>query len=342
MRRVQAEGKQVTTRQDIDDLFTSLGGDFLGRKTAEKFLKESRYAAKLNFRRIVPPEGYVNPLSNAVSAAANFALYSPTANEVVKNGATVYSELVAHRWPAYFVNRELVDAMIRTEPPCNIRMEEIKWPLPALSFYLPESETLERYVPGFRIGYINLARFEVGDRRVPAQWREHGAHVMHFGCRGVVGVSDYSLCGRLHETLAKVEDSERFHDYSGDDLPDIAEELRKRVAQNNDAAKDSQLISKVNHLAVNLLALMVSRPHLVEEGAVLRKASPPESRKRRSELWSPNWVGRNYVRERSPSMGGHHASPRGHWRIGFWRHQRYGTGRTKIRLIWIDPVFVGK
>jgi hypothetical protein len=103
------------------------------------------------------------------------------------------------------------------------------------------------------------------------------------------------------------------------------------------------MVVRVSRFAVNLLAMLCARPQLIETEHVLARKGKGKGRKSRPDLWHPNWVGRHYrVKTSGTGSPGHHASPRGHWRIGHYHTVRYGKSWGKRRLAWFEPVFVGK
>lgn len=86
----------------------------------------------------------------------------------------------------------------------------------------------------------------------------------------------------------------------------------------------------------NLLFAMAARPEYVESG---RRFGV--HKKSKSELWTPNIIGRKYATKRDPNAEtGTHASPRMHWRRGHFRQQAFGIGRTEHKIIWIEPMLV--
>lgn len=85
----------------------------------------------------------------------------------------------------------------------------------------------------------------------------------------------------------------------------------------------------------NLLYAMAARPEYIETGKRIGT-----HRKNKSEIWTPNIIGRKYAVKRSGESSGDHASPRMHWRRGHFRHQPYGPNLTETKVIWIEPMLV--
>jgi hypothetical protein len=106
-------------------------------------------------------------------------------------------------------------------------------------------------------------------------------------------------------------------------------------------ASDSLMMAKAIHFVFGAILLINSRTELVERGRLVKKIN----RERRTELWTPYVVGKDYkVRYVSMSQesGGHHASPRLHWVRGFYRNQQCGPKNSQHKLIWIEPFTRGQ
>lgn len=90
-------------------------------------------------------------------------------------------------------------------------------------------------------------------------------------------------------------------------------------------------------LVFNTIYAMSSRPEYVEGGK--RAGTHKETR---SEIWTPNIIGRKYaVKSRSGEGTSPSGSVRLHWRRGHFRQQAHGAGRLQHRVIWIEPMMIG-
>jgi hypothetical protein len=90
------------------------------------------------------------------------------------------------------------------------------------------------------------------------------------------------------------------------------------------------------NIIFNTLFAMAARPEYVESGKRIGNM-----KKSKSELWTPNIIGRKYATKYDPNAEtGTHASPRMHWRRGHFRQQACGIGRLEHKIIWIEPMLV--
>lgn len=92
---------------------------------------------------------------------------------------------------------------------------------------------------------------------------------------------------------------------------------------------------------LRVMVLMEARPELIEESAQTTVVNQGFAKSKARLLYQPNWIGKEYrlLTQGSPAIGTH-ASPKMHWRKGFLRLQPYGEGRTRRKLIWIEPTLV--
>lgn len=89
-------------------------------------------------------------------------------------------------------------------------------------------------------------------------------------------------------------------------------------------------------LVFNTLFAMAARPEYIETGHRIGT-----HKKSKSELWTPNIIGRKYATKTDPNAEtGTHASPRMHWRRGHFRQQAFGVGRAEHKILWIEPMLI--
>lgn len=311
-------------------------------------------------RRVVPPPGYASPLVHACSMAAVLLGHKrpylkPVAHYGHIQGAVmdiVQHRLAEHLVPTYFVSEELARAAAATQPPESMLLGEVRWPLPALLFAMPMEFTRE--YAGVRCPFVAMVKAQgghhpevdngiggveiEGDRiliHLQVFWNDYGMPV------------DYTDCTKLSEPVTAVQNFE-FTSYQGapargranaNDITALElAEYDKDAGVPADRDAELAVTRKMNSLALSLLMIMSARPDLVEAGTETRKARVKRGVER-DALWSPNWLGRTY-KARREGLGGTHASPRMHWRLGHWRKQPHGPGRTQRRDTWIEGVLV--
>lgn len=86
----------------------------------------------------------------------------------------------------------------------------------------------------------------------------------------------------------------------------------------------------------NTIYAMSARPEYVEGGERVGTHKTT-----RSEIWTPNVIGRKYAIKSHSFANQSGGSVRLHWRRGHFRQQPFGIGRTQHKVIWIEPMMVG-
>jgi hypothetical protein len=116
--------------------------------------------------------------------------------------------------------------------------------------------------------------------------------------------------------------------------------------QTDDA--DREFLSRLTAVALQSSLALSYLPELVDapaepapqKGKIQERPKPSKP----AEL-APRWIGKTFVRPRVRGMarsgGGNGSNKSAHWRRGHWRQQPYGKGRQMVRLVWIQPIFVG-
>lgn len=221
------------------------------------------------------------------------------------------------RVPTYWVTRELADAASHTSPPETLKLADIKFPLDAMLFMLPEG-TLDP--PGQRASWVSITRRNSRD----------GGKMVCFVCGGQ---------GPTYSTLLK--DSEPLSQFDSLDFecphPMTGEHIGELVDPN-----DRKFTRRMCHLGITLLMLMSARPELVLVETPHDAPVREDGRADRNKLFRPNWIGSGYrvARKSEEAAFGTHASPVMHWRRGHWRHQPCGPNRSERKDIWIEPCLV--
>ena len=288
-------------------------------------------------RKYIVPHGYTNPRNFGVlhadydiAAKQNMPLES-THRVIVLLGR----ELQRLQYPAYFVSPGLLEVALRTQPPKDIALAHLKWPLPAIQFMLPR--TMFKADLGVNVNWGIIGRVHCRETHDKPQ------------IMTVIETEESN--GNLfwyhsHTPLQNVEPGQEGQNYRIGDIvdDDVMTEVCEKTILNGhfDRDRDHGINRAVMNVLYNLLLIMNACPALFEPGECVRKASGKPGKQH--ELWSPNFFGRAYKAKlegkAAPSQGGTHASPRAHWRRGHFRNQRHGTGMAEIRILWIEPVFV--
>lgn len=291
--------------------------------------------AILEPRKLVPPGGYHSP--RCIAAGLDAILRT---NELKTDGERVPTEVTAqaicyevinHRAPVYFVANDFVRAVAATELPPDFSLNDLHWPMPAMVVGFPV-RFMREYL-GTETCYVYAADFDQGDHSCPylpaaAVIVMPKAKVAFWWYACVNGrlesfVSAYWRDDRVDQIVQRYT----YTDYTG------ADALKAKA--------DKERCDLLSSLMLKLLVVLNTRPNLVEPATRLRAVGIRKG-KSRTELWSPNVIGRQYqmLRDRT-ALTGTHSSPRLHWRRGHLRNQPHGQGRLLRKLIWLEPILVG-
>lgn len=306
-------------------------------------------------RRIVPPTNYPNPkwLAGSLGCQILAATNKDLVTDVHLTQQLAVQTILQYRVPTYFLSPAFAEAVWETDLPHDLSLSEMKWPIDALVFVLPESflaRFKKFYAPFLCVTRVTQGRYP----RVTALPVIEHSLLIGMALRHIDNARDrlciyypiyfdqvppFDYCGyfRFTNTMADVDESPMT------DVTSIEDQLHSfspLYQTPMDAQEEHEFNSNWNKFAVKIILALNARPQLIEPGAIIR---PEKVRKKGtvSELWSPNIIGRIYRRQvdKSASVptGG---SVRMHWRRGHFRHQRHGHGLQEVKIIWIDPVMV--
>jgi hypothetical protein len=315
----------------------------------QKELEASRFFKSFYPRKYACPGGWMSPKAVACMGVTTMNLARALGvdglqnNGVLRDCYVAFAQFSKMSAPTYWVERDLSEALSKTKPPATTPLSEIKWPMKSILFLLGEGEVLD--VDGNRCDWILVGNMEaMRDNQFSFEHPNFGYHAdMMLAITGTMdGIRPmYSAHIPMSKTLECCEDIkgtsfERKGENgelifnSPNPLPESEDEFLKRLVWR----------------AVNLLMFMSAKPEDVTGEQVLGKGKkrgiskshphPPEDER----LWAPRFLGREYGERYRRSLGGTHASPSAHWRVGFWRRQHYGTGNLMVKDIWIEPVLV--
>ena len=286
-------------------------------------------------RILVPPGGYHSP--NCIPAGLDVIL---TTNEIKTDAERIPTEIAAqaicyeiinHHVPVYYLAEGFIRAIAATELPHDFTFADLHWPLDAMVLGFPV-RFMQEYV-GKEVCYVYVARFSQGEHSCP--WFPVAPAVVMPQAK--IALFWYACTtGRLESFVSsfweqdKVDEAILKHGYT-----DYTNADQSKVAE------DQECCDRVSALILKLLVVLNTRCNLVEPAVCLRAARRHKG-KTRGELWSPNFIGRNYrVLHETTAPVGTHATPRLHWRRGHLRNQAHGQGRTLRKLIWIEPMLIG-
>lgn len=295
-------------------------------------------------RRIIPPQGYANPKTYATSLASCGLMWDRPELGMLPHTVCALTALRQAQMgvPTYFVRSEFAQAVANTKLPLDFKLSELKWPLNAMLFVLPDS--FVRTYFKFDIPFLSICRADKGmyPSVTDYTWAmKHGWEInkfnpilnevdrmlIHFPCYFSKDLPcDYSGSWPLTLDLSVIK---------GADFIDATVYERSlvpfKVPETEGAPtpeQEKELQEKVTVFAIKLMLAFTARPHVIKTGSLQRKASTKKG-KVRDELWNPNTVGWDYVYQRRNENGT--GTP---------------TGRTVLRTQWtpghFTHQFVGK
>lgn len=223
------------------------------------------------------------------------------------------AKLVKNRMPTYHISRDLLSAVLQTNPPPGINWKTQELPMDAGIFLLPNRG---KEYPA----WLGWCRLQPGEQiTTPGNWRQYTIPDNPIGFLVFAGNSPDE---QSHDSFIITCGANGEFDASK-----IAEGVRPP------GFNYAQIVGTTT----SLLLAMLSRPELVErDGRKVRTIKNGPAR----EEWTPNWIGRTYRVQRAAGDGTH-ASPRLHWRRGHYRKQPCGAGRKEHKIIWLEPCLVG-
>lgn len=226
--------------------------------------------------------------------------------------------------PTYFVSNELFDACINTNIDFDtFDISEMRLPFESFNFVLPKGcLTVKQYT----VEAITVTR---------ANYDVICNSVEKFNTIPVITTltptTHFSI--QVHTTNTRCAP---FVIIAEDEITRKYLHLLNQEPSDSDKELDI-ILDKAKRIVFNLLFAMAARPEYIERGQKLGV-----HKKSKSELWSPNLIGRKYqIKYANDVEKGTHSSPRLHWRRGHFRQQAYGQGHTEHKIIWLEPVLVG-
>lgn len=272
--------------------------------------------------------------------------------------------------PTLFLERELGEALMRTALLPGLATSDIRWRWPAFRIVLPLGLiTIEREDGPRSLTHVDLSQIDPGCdifcppviareidlfvwrhretlRELPRRPEALRLSTSHFGYREhgmiVSTATDRPEHGQAINGLPSVQTLYASVKPFGETI-DIGNyqavegDLQTPFPQD---ASDRDLLSRLEHLVLNVLLFLSSNPQLYQPNwvDVVRKARQSDIK---PELVRARFVGDMQFRplilkQHQPSTptGRHLAA---HWRSGHWRRVAFGKGKADERIQWIKP-----
>lgn len=283
-------------------------------------------------RRIIPPTGFTNPTAYAMLAAGSeIAVIEKRlgVNDVYARIITAHDRASKFKMPMFFVDEAFCQDIAKTEPMEDLKISELNMPLDSMIVALPHEFSAEHF--GRVVHFIGCHSILAGEYRI----HNLSIDVQRDGTLFYALVDDDNLIACEYVGLT----------YKDENVGDM---MKKEFVANTEVKSsisredDKVIMDKIQVFMTNILTALTAEPKWIEtEPAMSRPNKIKNGRIVKEALWNPNFIGRHYGAQREARNGQAHSSPHIHWRIGHMRRQRYGEGRTQVRVIWIKPVLVG-
>ena len=304
-------------------------GTVFSTETVQNLLSEE--FARYYPRKYAGVGGWTSPkVPAAVLAIAESDTTTPSsvidrATDALLTG--IRSTLANLLMPTYWIGKDLAAAAEKTEPPDEINMEDLQMPLPAALYLLPE-KTLT-----FPNG-IDASWLAIGKIRLSLREGDPGEEYFTV-VTGAPGVTAVSFI-RAGERFAYRDCEYVALDENGNCRPDAT--FTNSVPGDSASSACIPLSAKICRMSVNLIMMLNAIPRLAEE-TTRGSSQTPATGKAARRPCSPNWIGQTF-KLAAPSLGGHHASPRMHWRRAHNRQQPFGPKLSMSRKIRVQAALV--
>ncbi len=242
--------------------------------------------------------------------------------------------------PTYFLGADVGEALLDTEPPGNIPLEDIHWPHSGFRVYLPLNWMR---IEGRSAISLDIALIPYSEELAIHQEAVEGlARVSKFA-RGRLPQppsQPYARSISLGITVERGEEppSKQYGLAPWDDVTLNAMMTDFTATPHQDKEDVSESVNMMR-LAINIVMLLGHAPDEVSESLLLRK---PKTNGRgevvRSGLWSPRFIGRPTFKDRRSAGGGESSGRQGFDQVrkGHWKRHAHGPGRSLRKVIWVS------
>lgn len=132
-------------------------------------------------KRYRVPDGWPSPVPVSALMAGYYLNTIPKtvldSDEATRSAFLVVSALYRHKVPTYFVGKELLPALLDTDPPEEMAAGDIPWPVPAAVFMLPNG-ALSSPNDG-PVRFLAIARGQAGREYAPHENARCGLRMEH-------------------------------------------------------------------------------------------------------------------------------------------------------------------
>ena len=228
-------------------------------------------------------------------------------------GQAICYEVINYDVPVYYVADQFIRAVAATELPKDLRIEELKWPMPGLVFGFP-SKFMQDYL-GVDTCYVYACR----QLNKPSVCKSLPGAPEIIATRDKVSWMWYSWVNGNMENFV----SSYWNDVLAEAIIKDFDYTDWTGAPQDKVIKDREASDKVSLLMLKLLCVLNWRDGLIGEEKIERAAKMKRGIARPA-IWSPIIIGANYRIARPAPGTGTHASPSLHRRSAHWTYQAIG------------------
>ena len=327
-KEAQLSHRQFTVYSDILD--------------AEFRANEPKLRAALYPKRVESPCNYLNPRHYGVSASSMYRLWTKPSMNMLPHttGMLVALALSKYQVPTYFVEPLFAEAVMQSRLPDDFYLNDIKWPMPAMLFVLPDAFVLryfKHYIPFIGVARVPEGVYPEGFRPYPPTEHEIAASglfvkkdriMLHFPLFSTIRpATDYTGNYYLDAPISTIRDcafvnAAPFEEEMFEAKHHRPVSFKPFGPQGEDEIK---MQNDVSAFAVKLMLALTARPEYIMPERLARQENK-NPRRQQEALYHPRMVGTPFrvLRPTAPA-----ALPTGqkmpfHWRSGGWTHQVIG------------------
>lgn len=300
-------------------------------------LVESHYPDKMRLfypRKYAVPATHYSPKHMAAAAAVQLV-------HVTENPSKMYEDPVMARYilamcclselkmPTYWVTREFVEAMSEADPPEEMTVADLVWPVEGFTLIMPRDTIKDP--DGHSLQFVSAVKSDPSMKLA-------GFPMYRSELKGMViaMTTSHNMCNYTN-TLRTTDRLTGCYNHSNMQYgPSSKPEPDDKTA----VERDISFIEKVTAFVCNTMMYVMSLKDGGDTTGGITKddcCRPAKPAKNVDALWNPTWIGRDYKHpsECGGMEGRSHASPRPHWRRTHFRRQPYGPGNSLRKTIMI-------
>ncbi len=242
-----------------------------------------------------------------------------------------YAMALCYNRPTLYAERELCEALERTDLPSDLSTKDIHFKWPQLRIILPLG-TISR--EGHSLTHLDMCLVGAGQTvNLPEPIRAE----LSFK----IPVVENQLTGTGFNLLGTISDGPTFYSYrTAWNNQKLGQSGSGRVCDQTCDQTDRNLTDRMFRLSLNLLLFLGARP-IEYDPLHFERPARLEGKHLRAALARAHFVGQEAYRPSSkkPRSSDRHCAP--HFTAGHWRRCVYGRGRSQSRLRWIAVYFAG-